>query len=494
MRFSRQQYRSAAIILSLAFCQIAISDAYAKDETQEARGPNIVFILADDLGYRELGAFGQTKIKTPVLDRLAEQGMRLTHHYSGSPVCAPARCTLMTGKHGGHAWIRDNANPPGAVNKPNELLFPGQMPIPAEEVTLGELFQRAGYKTAAIGKWGLGQTGNSGDPNKQGFDLFFGYQCQVHAHNHYPRFLWKNDEKILYPGNNRGATGETYSQDEFVRVALQFIDENRDRPFFLYLPFAVPHLSIQVPDEDVEPYQESIEEADYQHRGYLPHPAPRAGYAAMITRMDRGIGQILDRLENHGIRENTIVIFTSDNGPTYNRLGGSDSEYFQSAGGFRGLKGEIYEGGIRVPCIVNWPGHVPAETTSEIPSYFPDWLPTLLDLAGKKDLIPDDINGISIAPTLAGHPDLQPKRDYLMWEFRGYGGQQAVRLGNWKGVRRNILRGNRTLELYDLDTDPAESKDVAADHPDIVTRIETILETDREPSAIFPMPWDKDSP
>jgi len=361
--------------------------------------PNIVLIVADDLGYAELGCYGQKWIKTPSIDRIAKEGIRFTDHYCGQAVCAPSRCSLVTGMHQGHAEVRGNGNPKER-GKPNhkEMYFPGQMPISDSAVTMFELLKTKGYATAAIGKWGLGDFSTSGSPDKQGVDLFYGFNCQVHAHNHYPKFLWRNNEKEILEGNDRTATGKTHSQDRFVDVALEFVDENHDKPFMLYLPFAIPHLSIQATDESIKPYLESIPEEEYKHRGYIEHPTPRAGYAAMITHMDHGIGQVLDRLEKHGIADNTLVIFTSDNGPTFERLGGADSDFFESSGPFRGRKGTLLEGGIRVPMVARFPGKIEAGSTTDHRCAFWDYLPTICDTAGIET--PENIDGISFYPTL----------------------------------------------------------------------------------------------
>jgi arylsulfatase len=444
-----------------------------------ARPPNIVFILADDLGYAELGCYGQKKIRTPCLDRLAAQGLRFTQNYAGSPVCAPSRCALMTGKHGGHAWVRDN----------REVKPEGQTPLPAAEVTLAELFKQRGYATAAIGKWGLGPPGSEGDPLRQGFDKFFGYNCQRHAHNHYPSYLWSNDRRITLEGNTDGVTGKHYSHDLFEAEALRFLREHKDRPFFLYLPFTVPHLAIQVPEDSLAEYKGKWDDPPYDgKKGYQPHPAPRAGYAAMITRLDRTVGRLLDLLKELGLDEKTLVLFSSDNGPTHDGAGGSDSAFFESAGPLRGLKGSVYEGGIRVPLLARWPGKIKPGSASDLPCYFPDVMPTLMEIIGAADSVPKGIDGISFAPTLLGHPDRQRKHEYLFWEFNGYGGQQAVRLGDWKGVRRNMHKGNLRVELYNLKDDLGERRDVAAQHPEMVARIETIMRTARVRSKLFPLP------
>jgi len=453
------------------------------------RAPNIVFILADDLGYSELGSYGQQKIKTPSLDQLAKDGMRFTDFYCGNAVCAPSRCVLLTGKHGGHAYIRDNGDPGQMLPETKALgaEFPGQNPIPDEEVTIAEMLKQKGYATAAIGKWGLGHFGSTGDPNQQGFDLFYGFNCQRHAHNHYPKYLWRNREKEVQPGNDRTLHGETYSQSQFRDVAIEFIEANADKPFFLYLPFAVPHLSIQVPNEDLEEYAD-MQEDDYTHRGYLKHPKPHAGYAAMITHMDRDIGAILDAIEEKGLTDNTVVMFSSDNGPTYNRLGGSDSDFFASAEGFKGLKGSLYEGGIRVPLIVKWPGHVKPGSVSDHPAAFYDLMPTFAAIADVKT--PEGIDGMSFLPTLLGEEQKQP--EYLYWEFRAYGGQQAVRMGDWKAIRQNMMRpkvaGAGKLELYNLKSDLGETTDVAAEHPQIVAKAKAAMKEAHTTSELFRIP------
>lgn len=482
---------TASVRLLLGFwfavCLLIFTAPALADEAK--RPPNIVFILADDLGYSELGSYGQEKIHTPNLDKLAQEGMRFTDFYCGNAVCAPSRCVFMTGKHGGHAYVRDNGDPGEMLPETKALgaEFPGQNPIPAEEVTIAEVLKQKGYATAAIGKWGLGHFGSTGDPNKQGFDLFYGFNCQRHAHNHYPNYLWRNREKEVQPGNDRTLKGETYSQSQFRNVAIEFIEENAEKPFFLYLPFAVPHLSIQVPDEDLEEYAD-MKEDDYEHRGYLKHPKPHAGYAAMISHMDRDIGMILDTIKAKGLEDNTVVLFSSDNGPTYDRLGGSDSDFFISSANFKGLKGSLYEGGIRVPLIVRWPGKVKPGSVSDHPAAFYDLMPTFAQIAGVKT--PEGIDGISLVPELLGQD--QPEHDYLYWEFRAYGGQQAVRMGDWKAIRQNMMRPRQPnagkLELYNLRDDPSESKDVAGEHPEIVAKAEAAMKEAHTPSKLFPIP------
>lgn len=462
----------------------------AASPARAARKPNIVLIIADDLGYNELGCYGQKYIRTPNIDRIAREGIRFTQHYSGQAVCAPSRCALMTGKHMGHAYIRNNGNPPERKAVTGDpLFFPGQFPIPDEELTIAEHLKTAGYATGAMGKWGLGFEGSSGDPNKQGIDLFFGYICQVHAHNHYPVYLWRNDEKVMLEGNDATLYGKQYAQDLFIEEALGFIQDNEDQPFFLYLPFIIPHLSIQAPDESVAEYRGVIPEEEYVHKGYLQHPTPRAGYAAMITRMDKGIGQILDKIAELGLDEDTLVLFTSDNGPTYDRLGGSDSEFFESAGPFRGLKGSLYEGGIRVPLVARWPGKIPPGRVTDHICAFWDHFPTLCDVAGLDT--PPGLDGISFLPTLTGQGE-QKEHLYLYWEFPAYGGQQAIRMGPWKAVRQNISQGSRTTELYNLERDIGETTDLAKEYPSLTSQMNALFVSARTPSALFPLfPEDK---
>jgi arylsulfatase len=460
------------VCLSLAAAALFAAPAGA---AEPARKPNIVFILADDLGSAELGCYGQQKIRTPRLDRMAADGLRFTRAYAGSPVCAPSRCSLMTGKHGGHAFIRDN----------REVRPEGQAPVPASEVMLAELLKKQGYATACIGKWGLGPPGSDGDPLKRGFDLFFGYNCQRHAHNHYPTWLYRNDKKVELEGNDGGATGKQFSHDLFEAEALRFIRDNKGRPFFLYVPFTVPHVAVQVPEDSLAEYRGKWDDPPYDgKKGYLPHPAPRAAYAAMVTRLDRSVGRVLDLLADLGLEKDTLVIFSSDNGPTHN-VGGADSDFFQSAGGLRGLKGSVYEGGIRVPLLARWPGHVKAGV-SDHACYFPDFLPTLLDVAGAPEATPPGIDGVSFAPTLLGRGE-QKSPPYLYWEFAGYGGQQALRQGYWKAVRTDLNKGAVRTQLYDLKNDPNESKDVAADRPEVVKRLEKLMAEAHTPSELFPI-------
>jgi arylsulfatase A len=444
--------------------------------TALAAPPNVVLIVADDLGWAELGCYGQTHIRTPHLDRMAKDGMKFTRFYSGQAVCAPSRCALMTGKHMGHAAVRDNRE---AANKAE-----GQHPLPADEITVATLLKKKGYATAAMGKWGLGMFGTSGDPLKHGFDLFYGYNCQRHAHTHYPTYLYRNAERFALKGND-GATGDSYTQDLFETEALAFLAANKDRPFFLFLPFVVPHMAVQVPDDSLKEYQGKLgDDPAYDgKKGYRVHPAPHAAYAAMVTRMDRSVGRILDKLKELKLDENTLVLFTSDNGPTHN-VGGADSTFFKSAGELRGLKGSLYEGGIRVPVLAYWPGKIIAGATCDTPFAFWDFLPTLCELTGAE--IPKGIDGISFLPTLLGKGG-QTAHNFLYWEFPGYGGQQAVREGDWKAVRQKLGQKKIVTELYDLKADPNETTDVAAKHPDVVKKLEQRMAEQHTPNKDFPL-------
>jgi len=461
--------------------------------------PNVVFILADDLGYRELGSFGQELIKTPHLDRLAQQGMKLTQHYCGNAVCAPSRCVLMTGKHPGHAYIRSNKSTPPE----------GQEPIPENEVTLGELMQAEGYVTGAFGKWGLGGPDSCGQPLDQGFDRFFGYLCQSHAHSYYPSYL-RSDRGRIELDNNPAINGhanfakgddrsdpESYNQfkgtdyapDRINAAALDFIRANKDKPFFCYYPTVIPHVALHVPDEDLKPYHDLgwndppfTKEGGY---GYTPHFTPRAAYAAMITRMDQYIGNILNLLDELDLADNTLVVFSSDNGTTHLDKE-VDYTFFKSVGELRGLKGSLYEGGVRVPTVVRWPGRVKAGSQSDYVSGFEDWMPTILNAVEAKTKAPANTDGVTILPTLLDKD--QPERPFLYREFSGYGGQQTIRVGDWKAVRQNLNKGKTIkTELYNIAEDIGEQNDVAADHPDVLQKLERMMAEQHVKSSLFPL-------
>ena len=457
--------------------------------------PNIVYILADDLGYGELGSYGQSIIETPHLDALAERGIRFTQHYSGSPVCAPSRCTLLTGRHTGHCQVRDNFELGGFADSTER----GQLPLSPGTFTLGRMLQQAGYATAVVGKWGLGGPESTGVPNAQGFQYFYGYLDQKQAHNHYPSHLWENavwdtlangyfHPHQRFTGDNpddAGAyaqfKGTDYAPDLMANAAESFIRTHADGPFFLYLPHTVPHLALQVPDEELDRYADKVTESPYDgSRGYLPHIRPQSAYAGMITRMDAHVGQIVAVLDELGLADNTLIFFSSDNGPTY--VGGVDTDQFQSAGSLRGGKGEVYEGGIRVPMIAAWPGRIAAGSTSDHVSAFWDVLPTLAEVIGAD--VTAEVDGVSFLPALTGVPAGAPSEMYWEYHGRSWQGAQAARIDDWKGVR---LGGHNDagapVDVYNLATDPQETTNLAAQHPDIAERLLAIMQS-RTPSEI----------
>jgi arylsulfatase A-like enzyme len=469
--------------------------------------PNIVLIMADDLGWGELGSYGQKLIRTPNIDRLAVQGMRFTQNYSGAPVCAPSRNVLMTGKHLGHTTIRGNL--PAQDENGNRV--EGQHPIPAEALTIAEVLQASGYVTGAMGKWGLGPVGSTGDPNAQGFDHFYGYNCQRVAHSYFPPHLWDDADRVVInsnpiPGSARQPEGEVtmedwfdenYASDLILEDALAFIEEHQQEPFFLYLPFIEPHVAMHPPAELVESYPEDWDDRPYRGQaGYLPHPRPRAGYAAMITDLDEHVGAVLAALDEFGLADNTLVIFTSDNGTTHeNRndpvfgVGGVDAAFFNSTNGLRAFKGSVYEGGLRVPLIVRWPGHIEPGTVTAQPTYFPDLFATLCEVIDRE--IPNTVDGISILPTLTGLGEQAP-RNSMVWIFPEYGGQVAVRFGDWKLVRQGLNRRNQPpgpWELYNITEDIGEQDDIANTHPDLVQQGIAILRQQMDDNPLFPVSW-----
>jgi len=499
--FRLQVGLAVALVACVLTSTNSISGAGAAESVRAK--PNVILIMADDLGYKELGSYGQKLIKTPYLDQLAKDGMRFTRGYAGNAVCAPSRCVLLTGRHPGHAWVRNNG----------EVKPEGQRPIPASEVTIAEVLGKHGYACGAFGKWGLGFPGSEGDPVFQGFDRFFGYNCQRHAHSYYPSYLWSNRKRVQL--NNSPAVGghddfgadvdrsdprsydqfkgQDYAPDRINEQALNFIRTNKDRPFFLYYPTVIPHVALHVPDEELQPYLKLnwndppfTKEKGY---GYTPHFTPRAAYAAMITRMDRYIGNVLNLVKELGLEDDTIVVFTSDNGTTHLKQE-VDYDFFNSVGKLRGLKGSLYEGGIRVPLIVKWPGKIAAGTNSSLVTGLEDWLPTIADLIGQTASVPQGLDGMSVAPTLLGKG--QEEREFMYREFSGYGGQQAVWMGPWKGVRQNLLRKNNKnplkIELYNLDKDSNETKDVASAHPEVVEQIRKLMKDQHTASEWYPIP------
>ncbi len=430
--------------------------------------PNIVFILADDLGYGELGSYGQELIQTPRLDRMAAEGIRFTQFYAGATVCAPSRSVLMTGQHLGHTHVRGNAGGQDMIVQS----------LRDEDVTVAEVLQSAGYATALIGKWGLGEMDQPGHPLNKGFDHFFGYLNQVHAHNYYPEFLWRNREKVKlnnvvqraprsYGGFHGGwaTVRNEYSHDLLMEEALAWVETHRDDPFFLYLPVTIPHAN----NEGTPGTGNGQEVPDYGIYANEDWPEPDKGQAAMITRMDRDIGRLLDRLKELGVDDNTLVMFASDNGP--HMEGGNNPLRFNPSGPLRGMKRDLSEGGVRVPFIARWPGRIQPHRVSGHIGYFGDLMATVCELA-KVD-VPPNTDSVSLVPALLGETDRQQEHEYLYWEFYEGGSAQAVRWGKWKGIRKPMFTGG--IELYDLSLDPGEKYNVARGHRDVVEEIQAIM-------------------
>ncbi len=431
---------------------------------QGKKKPNIIFIFADDLGYGDLGCYGQKTIQTPNIDAMASEGMLFTDCYAGSTVCAPSRCCLMTGRHTGHAIVRGN----------------GGLPLPPDAVTVAEVLKKAGYTTGIIGKWGLGREDSTGIPNRHGFDYWFGYLHQGRAHNYYPEYVWKNEEKYPLEGNvvsdehKRVAIERvTYSHDVFADDALDFLDNHKGDTFFLYLAFTLPHANNERGRYDGN----GMEIPDYGQYTGRDWPDPKKGHAAMISRLDRDVGRIIERLRELGLDKDTVVFFTSDNGP--HKEGGADPAFFNSSGPLRGYKRDLYEGGIRVPAIVRWPGKIEPGSVSRHPWASWDFMPTAADLAGVET--PENTDGISIVPVLFGGK--QKEHEFMYWEFHEGAFKQAVRMGKWKAVS---LDPEKPLELYDLTKDTGEKNDIADQHPDIVEKIEKYLAKARTPSKRWP--------
>lgn len=467
--------------------------------------PNIVYILADDIGYGDVGPYGQKKIETPNIDALAKNGMMFTQFYA-LPVCAPSRYSLMTGVHSGQAFIRGNAEWEDRGDVWNfkameaNPALEGQLPIPDSTVTIAKLLKKAGYTTGLVGKWGLGGPMSTGLPNNQGFDFFYGSLCQRQDHQYYPGHLWRNDYRvplnnkiqdpnIKFPENSDPLDANNYSvynqndyaPDLIIKEALSFIRKNKANPFFLYYPDPLPHASMQAPERWVEYYHKKFgDEKPFSGGSYVPCRYPRATHAAMISLFDEHVGQIVKQLKDAGVYDNTIVIFSSDNGSS--NEGGADCNFFDSNGPFKNEygwgKGFLYEGGIREPLIVAWPGKIKPGTTSDLLTAAWDFFPTACQLTNIKT--PKNINGISFLPTLLGMPQKQVKHSALYWEFPQNGGQQAVRFGKWKGIRFNMNKGNMKIKLFNLDNDIQEQHDIADEHPDIVRKIEDIMKEEHQ--------------
>lgn len=502
---NRSSQLALALISALTVYLTSSHTTAAKESrSQSSAKLNVVFILADDLGWGELGCYGQQKIPTPNIDKLATEGMRFTQHYSGAPVCAPSRCVLMTGKHLGHAEIRGNQQ----AKKTDPKFTEGQHPISADVITMATAFRNAGYKTGAMGKWGLGPVGSTGDPNNKGFDLFFGYNCQAVAHSYYPPHIWRNDQQIVInkkpiPGHKKQPEGEvrmadwigeTYAPSMMIAEAEKFIESNRENSFFLYLPFIEPHVAMHPPVSSVEKFPKEWDSKEYRgEAAYLPHPRPHAAYAAMISDLDGYVGRVLDKLDQFGLNDNTLVIFTSDNGTTHEgnantefHIGGADAKFFNSTADLRGYKGSVYEGGIRVPMIARLPGVIPAGTTSSFPCYFADWFPTMCDAVGLKKQ--NDFDGESFWSVLKGEQRTE-RSTPMVWIFPEYGGQFAVRMGDYKAVRQGIKsRDPGNWELYNIEKDRGEQHDLAASQSQLLEQAIDILAKEWAENKVFPMP------
>jgi len=434
-----------------------------------AAKPNIIYIMADDLGYGDLSCLGQEKFVTPNIDRLAKEGMTMTNHYSGSTVCAPSRCVLMTGQHTGHCYIRGN----------KEQRPVGQHPLAAGEVTVAELLKKDGYATGCFGKWGLGPPKTEGDPIKQGFDRFFGYNCQRNAHTFYPKYLFDQDEKLPLDG-------KTYSHTLIMEEALKWVKENKDGPFFCYLPVTIPHAAMHVPEKYAAPFRKKFPEFEDKIGRYSGPTVknPIACFAGMVTLLDEDIGRLMALLKELKIDDNTLVLFTSDNGP--HSEGGHNPKFFNSNGPFRGIKRDLYEGGIHVPFLARWPGKIAPNSKSDLHACFYDFLPTACEVAGIK--VPSGIDGISYLPALLGKEKEQKKHEYLYWEFYEGGGKSAIRKGNWKAVRVGLKKNpDAPVQLFDLSKDIEETKDLAKDNPEIVEEMLKIFKKEHTPSEIFKM-------
>jgi arylsulfatase A len=464
-------------LLPLAFLLTA---AASSAQPAAPRPPNIIYILADDLGYGDLSCYGQQRYKTPHIDRLAAEGMRFRQHYSGSTVCAPSRSSLLTGLHTGHTPVRGNL----------EVQPEGQHPLPAATLTLPKILKAGGYISGLFGKWGLGFPGSEGEPLQQGFDRFFGYNCQRLGHHYYPYHLWDDTRKVMLE-DNAGQMKNLYAPELIHQKTLAFIEQHRERPFFCFVASIIPHADLAAPERYVArhrgrygyetPFKGVDDGPRYRAGPYESQPEPRAAFAAMIELFDDQVGEIVAKVRALGLAENTLILLTSDNGP--HREGGGDPDYFNSSGGLRGTKRDLYEGGIRVPLIAWWPGVVRAGSETPHVSAFWDVLPTFAELA--KLPAPGGLDGLSFAPTLTGR-GTQRQHEYLYWEFHEIGGRMALRQGDWKIVRYDVLKNpDGPAELYHLASDPQESNNVAARHPDRVRAMDTTMRAARVDSPVF---------
>lgn len=483
--------KKTVILEGVSLLALMTTSCQQSASTKRTNLPNVIYIMADDLGYGDLGCFGSTKIKTPHIDALAKQGMLFTDHYAGCTVSAPSRSVLMTGLHMGHTPIRGN----------RELDVEGQFPMSAESFTIAELFKTKGYVTGAFGKWGLGYPTSEGDPNHQGFDEFWGYNCQRQAHRYYPAHIWHNQEKFPLKGNDTKHT-VTYAPDVIHQEAMNFLKENKDKPFFMYVPIVQPHAELIAPDDEIlaqykgafpeKPYINKSKTADYgspnfKVTSYCSQPMPHATFAAMVTRIDAYVGDIMLALKKYGLEENTLIIFTSDNGPHLE--GGADPRFFNSNGPLRGFKRDLTDGGIRVPMIARWKGTIKPNSTSHLVSAFWDMMPTFAAMIDAK--VEHPVDGISMLPTFLGESDKQEKHDFLYWEFSSCGGSKALRMGNWKVLQRGLNKNPQApLELYNLSNDIEEKQNVADQHPELIKKAKEIMKREHVYNANYPFPFE----
>lgn len=505
-------YKNILLCSIILFISISCN---TKENNTNTTKPNIIYILADDLGYGDVGVYGQTKIETPNIDALAREGLLFSQHYSGAPVCAPARAVLMTGKHLGHSYIRGNDEWAERGNVWNykavvkDSTLEGQRPFPSGTPTIASMLKKSGYKTGVIGKWGLGAPGSESTPNKMGFDYFFGYNCQRQAHTYNPVHLYENEIRYhlkndtISPSTGIGknedplnlATYEKYNQPIYSSTVafeklMGFVKDNKDETFFLYWASPIPHLPLQAPKNWIDYYVKKFgdEKPFYYREGergaYFSTRYPHATYAAMVSYLDENIGKLVKYLKDEGIYDNTLIVFTSDNGPTYD-LGGADSPWFDSARPFRSDRGRgkgfLYEGGIRVPMIATWPAKIKPGSKTDHISAFWDVMPTLCDIAGIET--PKDSDGISFLNTLT-NKGKQNEHEYLYWEYPEYGGQVAVRMGKWKIIWKDLKKNNKVVELYNLETDLTETANIANNHPEVIEKFFDIIKKEHSTPKI----------
>jgi arylsulfatase A len=465
-------------MLPVKFVFVIIAAIMGIVATAQSKQPNIIFLLADDLGYGDIGCYGQEKIETPNINQLAKEGLRCTQFYSASPVCAPARTSFMTGLHAGHTPIRGNKG----------FSPEGQTPLPDTTITFAMLLQQKGYKTAAFGKWGLGFVGTSGEPAKKGITEFYGYNCQTLAHNYYPDHLWHNTTKIDFTNNPEAH--QLYAADDIHNKALAYLQQQRKQPFFLFLPYTLPHGDLSVPHDSLYNYYvlkfaeaPLPQPANYKAKeGKWFEPYPHAAFAAMVARLDKFVGDINKVLKQKNLEDNTIFIFTSDNGP--HKEDGGDPIFFNSSGGYRGIKRDVYEGGIKAPFIAKWKGHIKANSQSNFTFALYDMFPTFLELSKIKNTAL--VDGISIKPTLLGKP--QAPHKYLYWELAEAGSKQAIRVDNWKAIKLKVNTNSTVpIALYNLLVDPFEQNNIATKHPAIAKRLDSMLQIAHVPNKDWPL-------